>query len=98
MYRNLSMSGLMNERRPLKAKNLKVIDYINTLYATLDGSSMWEIDKSSFGVLKMCNGNRTVDEIAKEIAKKIKMNVDHVKVTLIEILNELEERKFIKYV
>ena len=88
----------MDERRPLKAKHLKVIDYINTLYATLDGSSMWEIDKSSFGVLQMCDGTTTVDEIAKKIAKKIKMNADQVKGTLKEILNELEERKFITYV
>lgn len=97
MYRNLNISDLMDERRPLKAKNLKIIDYINTLYATLDGSSMWEIDKSSFGVLQMCDGNRTVDEIAKKIAKKIKMNVEQVKATLNDILNELEERKFITY-
>ena len=94
----MGMSGLMDERRPLKVENLKVIDYINTLYATLNGSSMWEIDKSSYGVLRMCNGKRTVDQIAKEISKKIKMNVDQVKVTLKEILNELEERKFIRYV
>jgi len=88
----------MDGRRPLKAKNLKVIDYINTLYATLDGSSMWEIDKSSFGVLKMCDGTNTVDEIAKKIAKKIKMNVEDVMATLKEILDELEQRKFITYV
>jgi len=88
----------MDERRPLKAKNLKVIDYINTLYATFDGSSMWEIDKSSFGVLKMCDGTRTVDEIAKEIAKKIKMDVNDIIVTLRDILGELEKLKFIRYV
>ena len=88
----------MDERKPLKTMNLKIIDYINTLYATLDGSSMYEIDKSSYGVLKMCDGTKTVDEIAKEIAKKIKMNVDDVKVTLKDILNELETLKFIKYV
>jgi len=88
----------MDERLPLKAKNLKIIDYINTLYATFDGSSMWEIDRSSFGVLQLCNGNRTVDEIAKEIAKKIKMNVEDVIMTLKDILNELEKLKFITYV
>jgi len=88
----------MDERRPLKVKNLKIIDYINTLYATFDGSSMWEIDRSSFGVLQLCNGNRTVDEIAKEIAKKIKMNVEDVIMTLKDILNELEKLKFITYV
>ena len=98
MYRNLSISDFMDERRPLKVKNLKIIDYINTLYATFDGSSMWEIDRSSFGVLQLCNGNRTVDEIAKEIAKKIKMNVEDVIMTLKDILNELEKLKFITYV
>ncbi len=64
------MGGLMDERRPLKAKHLKVIDYINTLYATIDGSSMWEIDKSSFGVLRMCDGNRTIDQIAKKRSRR----------------------------
>jgi hypothetical protein len=98
MYRNLGISDFMDERRPLKAKNLKVIDYINTLYATLDGSSMWEIDRSSFGVLQMCDGKRTVDDIAKQIAKKIKMDSEQIIVTLREILNELEQREFITYV
>jgi aminopeptidase-like protein len=88
----------MDERRPLKAGNLKIIDYINNLYATFDGSSMWEIDKSTFGVLKMCDGKRTVDDIAKEIAKRIKMNADDVIITLKDILNELEKLKFITYV
>ena len=88
----------MDERRPLKAGNLKVIDYINTLYASLDGNTLWEIDKSSHGVLQMCDGKRTVDQIAKIIAKKIKMDVNRIKPTLNEILNELKERRFIKFV
>ena len=88
----------MDERRPLKAKNLKVINYINTLYATFDGSSLWEIDKSSFEVLKMCDGTRTVDQIAREIAKKIDMNVEDVMPTLLDILREMENLKFIEYV
>lgn len=88
----------MDERRPLKAKNLKVIDYINTLYATFDGSSMWEIDKSTFSVLKMCDGIKTVDQIAGEIAKKIDMKVEDVVPTLVDILKEMEKLKFIEYV
>jgi len=88
----------MDERRPLKAKGLKVIDYINTLYGTFDGSAIWEIDKSSFEVLKMCDGMRTVDQIAHEIARKINMNVEDVKPILKDILDELEKLKFIEYV
>jgi hypothetical protein len=88
----------MNERKPLKAKNLKVIDYINKLYATFDGSSLWEIDKSTFSVLKMCDGTKTVDQIAEEIARKIDMKVEDVVPTLIDILREMENLKFIDYV
>ena len=88
----------MDLRRPLKAKNLKVIDYINRLYATLDGNSLWEIDKTSFEVLKMCDGTKTVDVIAEIIAKKIDMKVEDVKPTLLDILKELENLKFIDYV
>jgi hypothetical protein len=88
----------MDERRPMKAKNLKVIDYINTLYATLNGGSLWEIDKSTFGVLKMCDGTKTVDQIASEIAKKIDMKVEEVMPTLLDILREMERLKFIEYV
>jgi len=88
----------MDSRRPLKSKNLKVIDYINRLYATLDGNSLWEMDKTSFEVLKMCDGTKTVDEIAEIIAKKIDMKVEEVKPTLLDILKELENLKFIDYV
>jgi len=87
----------MDERKPLKAKILKVIDYINKLYATLDGSSLWEIDKSTFSVLKMCDGTKTVDQIAEEIARKIDMKVEDVVPTLIDILREMENLKFIDY-
>ena len=87
----------MDERRPLKSKNLKVIDHINTLYATVDGNSLWEIDKSTFSVLRMCDGTRTVDQIAAEIAKKIDMKVEDVMPTLLDILREMERLKFIEY-
>ena len=88
----------MDERKPLKAKNLKVIDYINKLYATFDGSSLWEIDKSTFSVLKMCDGTKTMDQIAEEIARKIDMKVEDVMPTLIDILREMENLKFIDYI
>lgn len=88
----------MDERMPLKSKNLKVINYINTLYATVDGNSLWQIDKSTFEVLKMCDGTNTVDQIATEIAKKIDMKVEDVMPTLLDILRDMERLKFIEYV
>lgn len=87
-----------NKRIPLKSKNLKIISYINTLYATFDGNRIWEIDKTGYVILKMCDGTRTVDQIAEEIAKKINMKVEDVKPTLEEILNEMKKHKFIEYV
>jgi hypothetical protein len=92
------MISMEDNRIPLKSKDLKVISYINTLYATFDGSKLWEIDKTSYAVLRMCDGTKTVDQIAKEIAKKIDMKVEDVKPTLKDILDELEKNKFIRYV
>jgi hypothetical protein len=88
----------MDERKPIKNKNLKVMDYINTLYATVNGNSLWEIDKSTFSILRMCDGTKTVDQIANEIAQKIDMKVEDVMPTLLNILNEMERLKFIEYV
>lgn len=89
----------MDKRRPLRSKNLKVINYINTLYATFDGSSMWEIDKSSFGVLKMCDGKTTVDEIAKKIAKIIKMDytTDHALTLVVQVTSDYDDYDYNQY-
>jgi hypothetical protein len=87
-----------DKRIPVKSKDLKVISYINTLYATFDGSRLWELDKTSYTVLRMCDGTKTVDEIAREIARKIDMQVEDVMPTLKTILDELERNKFIQYV
>jgi len=82
----------------LKVKNLKIIDHLGTLYATFDGSAMWEVDKVAYAVMKMCDGNKTVDQIAGEIAKKTNLDVNDVIGTLNEILKEMEKLKFIVYV
>ena len=89
---------MIEENHPLKIKNLKVIDHIGILYVTLNGSTMWEMDKSAHIVLKMCDGTRTINEISSKIARKISLDVDVVKATVKTILNELERLKFIEYV
>ena len=88
----------MDKKRPLKAKGLKVIDHIGTLYATFNGSTMWEVDKVAFAIMKMCNGTKTVDQIAQDIAKKTNLDVKDVKITLMDILKEMDKLKFITYV
>ncbi|MEM5794188.1 MAG: PqqD family peptide modification chaperone [Candidatus Aenigmatarchaeota archaeon] len=86
------------EGKPLKAKNLKVIDHLGTLYATFNGSSMWKLDKVAFGILRMCDGKRSVEEIVNEIAKRISHKPEDVKPIVEEILNELTRMKFIEWV
>ncbi len=88
----------MDKKRPLKAKGLKVIDHIGTLYATFNGSTMWEVDKVAYAIMKMCNGTKTVNQIAQDIAKKTNLDVKDVKITLMDILKEMDKLKFITYV
>ena len=88
----------MNEKRPLKVKNLKIIDHLGILYATFDGSIMWEVDKVAYAILKMCDGTKSLNQIAEEVANKANVDVNDVKVTLDDIFNEMEKLKFIVYV
>jgi len=88
----------MDEKRPLKVKNLKIIDHLGILYATFDGSIMWEVDKVAYAILKMCDGTKTLNQIVEEVANKANLDVNDVKVTLDDIFNEMEKLKFIVYV
>ena len=86
------------DRKPLKSKRLKIMSYINSFYATFDGDKIWEMDRSAVEILKLCDGKRSVDEIAEEIARKIDMKKEEVKPTLEDILAEFEKVGFIEYV
>lgn len=85
-------------KRPLKPKNLKIIDHLGTLYATFDGSSLWKIEKAAFNVMQMCNGKKTVEQIVEEVSKKILHRPEDVKPVVEKILSELTERKFLEWV
>ena len=87
----------MDERKPQKAKNLKIIDYKNTYYATFDGTKMWKVEKWLFKILMMCDGKKSVDQIAEEIARISNFSVDEIKVGLRPILEELERTGFVVY-
>ena len=89
---------MLRDKRPLLSKNLKIIEYVGILYATFDGEKIWEIDKGTYAVMRMCDGKKTVEEIAKEIAKKIDSSVEDVLPTLERILSDLEKHKFITFV
>ena len=84
--------------KPLKVKNLKIIDHLGTLYATFDGSSLWKIDRAAFNVLRMCDGKKTIDQIAEEVSKKIFHKPEDVKPVVKKILGDLSKQKFVEWV
>ena len=88
----------MNDKKPVKAKNLKVIDQLGTLYATFDGSAIWKIDKIAFGLLRMCDGKKTFDQISEEVAFKSNLKLEDVKNAIKPIFDELTKMKFIEWV
>jgi hypothetical protein len=83
------------EKKPIKAKNLKVVDYKGTYYATFDGSRMWKIEKWIFKLIMMCNGEKTFDQIADEISKLSEFPVEDIKIGLKPIFEDLEKEGFI---
>jgi hypothetical protein len=87
----------MEEKKPLKAKNLKIIDYIGTYYATFDGTKYWTVEKYIFKLLMMCNGKKTLDQIAEEIARISGFPLEEIKVGLKPIFEEFERTGFITY-
>lgn len=91
------MPGIL-EKKPKMNENLKIIEYIGSYYATFDGERIWEIDTSTYAVLKMCDGTKTVEEIAEEIAKIIDSKKEDIIPTLQKMLEELEKNKFITFV
>lgn len=88
----------MEEKKPLKAKNLKIIDHLDTYYATFDGTKMWKVEKWLFKLLMMCDGKKTVDQIAEEIVKMSGYPLDDIKVSLKPIFEEFERTGFIVYI
>ncbi|MEM5829354.1 MAG: PqqD family peptide modification chaperone [Candidatus Aenigmatarchaeota archaeon] len=88
----------MEEKRPLKAKNLKIIDHLGTYYATFDGSKMWKIEKWLVKLIMMCDGKKTFDQIAEEVAKLANISTEEAKVGLAPVLEELEKEGFIIYI
>lgn len=88
----------MEEKKPLKVKDLKIIDHIGTFYASILGKGIWRMDDSAYVVIKLCDGTKTIDKISEIIAEKTKLAFDDVKMTVRNIIDELERLKFIEYV
>jgi hypothetical protein len=91
------MEGI-EEKKPLKKKNLKIIDHLGTYYATFDGSQLWKIEDWLFKLLKMCNGKKTFKQIVEEISKSSGLPAEDIKIALKSVFEELEKFGFIVYV
>lgn len=88
----------MGGKKPLKAKNLKIIDHKGTLYATFDGVNYWKLEKYIYNLLKVCDGKRSFEEIVQNIAEKSGLSKEKIKVALRPIFGEFERDGFITYV
>jgi aminopeptidase-like protein len=85
-------------KRPKKIENLKIIEHVGGLYATFDGERYWRIEKWAFEILKLCDGRKSVSEIARILAEELQMNWEDVLKGLKPIIEEFERVGFIKYV
>ena len=88
----------MDKKKPLKSKNLKIIDHKGTLYATFDGVNYWRLEKYIYNLLKLCNGKRSFDEIVQNVAERAGLSIEDVRVALKPIFDEFEKDGFIIYV
>ncbi|MCC5994012.1 MAG: PqqD family protein [Candidatus Aenigmarchaeota archaeon] len=85
-------------KRPKKIENLKIIEHVGGLYATFDGERYWRIEKWAFEILKLCDGRKSISEIARILAEELQMNWEDVLKGLKPIIEEFERVGFIKYV
>ena len=85
-------------KRPKKAENLKIIEHVGGLFATFDGEQYWRMEKWAFEILKLCDGKKTISEIARILAEELQMNTEDVLKGLKPIFEEFEKVGFIKYI
>ncbi len=88
----------MEGKKPLKSDKVKIIDHLGTLYATLDGNSLWKIDYSAYNVWKVCDGKKTVDELVNDLSKEIGHKPEDVRPVIEKILNQLTELNFLQWI
>ena len=85
-------------KKPMKSSTLKVIDHIGTLYGTVNGEKLWEVDKVAWEILKMCDGKKTVDEIVWSMSKKFQIDIEEIKPIVLAVVDELKRIEFVDLV
>ena len=84
--------------KPVKNKKLLIIAHLNTYYATLDREKWWEMEDWIVKLLKLCDGKKTVDDLAEMLSKIADVKKEDLKPTLKEILEDLAEKKIIEFI
>ena len=84
-------------KKPIKNPKLSIIEHVGGIYATINREKFWEIDRSVAEVLKMCDGKKTIEQIARRIASIIDEKVEKILPILMDMLNELEKNSLITY-
>ncbi|NCS71379.1 MAG: PqqD family protein [Candidatus Aenigmarchaeota archaeon] len=82
-------------KKPLKSPNLKIIDHIGTFYGTVNGEKLWEVDKVAWEILKMCDGEKTVDQIIWGVSKKFQIDMEEIKPIVLAVVDELKRIDFV---
>ncbi len=85
-------------KKPVKNKDLRIINYLNSYYATVDGVHLYQVDPIVVGLLKYFDGKRTYEEIIEILAEKTGFEKEQIKPVIDQILKELTEMKFIFWI
>jgi hypothetical protein len=84
-------------KKPVKSPDLKIIDHVGILYGTVNGEKLWEVDKVAWEILKMCEGDKTVDQIVWSVSKKFEIEMEEVKPIVLAVIKELKRINFIHF-
>lgn len=82
---------------PIKNPNLRIINYLNSYYGTIDGEHLYQVDILVVGLLKYCDGKNKYEDIVKMLSEKTKIPEDKIKPVLDRIFKELTDMKFIEW-
>lgn len=88
---------MFENKIPVKNKNLRIINYLNTYYGTIDGEHLYQVDPLVVGLLKYCDGKTSFNDILKKLSEKTGIEEEKIKPVLERIFKELTEMKFIEW-
>jgi len=89
---------IADNARPVKNKKLLIIAHLDTYYATLDREKWWEMEDWIVKLLKLCDGKKTVNDLAEILSKIAEVKKEDLMPTLKEILEDLAEKGIIVFI